>query len=105
MAIVTHYPQPPGGSRSLQETGGIGRCCRCARRLSNVRLAINDSINLRRHRNACEHYREKWNIENALYQCYCLRDTPPLTLEEQERCFASKRGCWRDRKARRYATT
>ena len=68
-------------------------------RLSKARLTINDSINLRRHRNACEFYREKWNLEDALYQCFCLKDTPPETEEEQFRCFTSKRGCWRERKA------
>jgi hypothetical protein len=68
-----------------------------------VRSAIEDNINLRRHRNACEHYREKWNIEDVLYQCYCLRDTPPQTEEEQDLCFTSRNGCWRDRRARRRA--
>lgn len=61
------------------------------------RHTIKDSINYRRHRNACPHYRENWDLENALYQCICLKDTPPLTQEEQEKCFSSRRRCWRDK--------
>lgn len=61
------------------------------------RSIIKDSINYRRHRNACRYYREKWDVEHALYQSICLRDTPPLTQEEQERCFTSRLRCWRDR--------
>lgn len=60
------------------------------------RLVIKDSINYRRHRNACPHYREKWDLEHALYQSICLKDSPPLTQEEQEKCFLSRRRCWRE---------
>lgn len=30
-----------------------------------------------------------------MYQVFCLKGTPPITLEEQEKCFRSKTGCWR----------
>jgi hypothetical protein len=30
-----------------------------------------------------------------MYQVFCLKGTPPETLEEQERCFRSKSSCWR----------
>jgi hypothetical protein len=58
---------------------------------------------MRRFPSGCEHYRENWTIDDdaVLYQIYCLQGTPPLTREEQEKCLASKRGCWRERKTRR----
>lgn len=66
-------------------------------------MAIRDSINLRRFPTGCEHYRENWTIDDnsILYQIYCLRGTPPLTQGEQEKCLASKQGCWRERQSRR----
>lgn len=30
-----------------------------------------------------------------MYQVFCLKDTPPTTAEEQEKCFRSKTACWR----------
>ena len=30
-----------------------------------------------------------------MYQVFCLQGTPPITAEEQEKCFRSKTGCWR----------
>lgn len=30
-----------------------------------------------------------------MYQVFCLMNTPPETLEEQERCLASRTRCWR----------
>ena len=30
-----------------------------------------------------------------MYQVFCMQGTPPITLEEQERCFRSKTCCWR----------
>ena len=30
-----------------------------------------------------------------MYQVFCMKGTPPVTLEEQERCFRSKTCCWR----------
>jgi hypothetical protein len=31
-----------------------------------------------------------------MYQVFCLKGTPPETLEEQEKCFRSKSCCWRE---------
>ncbi len=42
---------------------------------------------------------------DCLDECYCLRDMPPLTLEEQERCMNSHSGCWREKQARRRSKT
>jgi len=33
--------------------------------------------------------------EIALYEIYCLQDTPPVTIEEQDRCMHSPSMCWR----------
>ncbi len=30
-----------------------------------------------------------------MYQVFCMKGTPPITLEEQERCLHSKTCCWR----------
>lgn len=30
-----------------------------------------------------------------MYQVFCMQGTPPVTLEEQEKCFRSKACCWR----------
>jgi hypothetical protein len=30
-----------------------------------------------------------------MYQVFCMKDTPPVTSEEQERCLRSKTCCWR----------
>jgi hypothetical protein len=30
-----------------------------------------------------------------MYQIFCLKGTPPITAEEQEKCFRSKACCWR----------
>ena len=30
-----------------------------------------------------------------MYQVFCLKGTPPVTAEEQEKCFHSKACCWR----------
>ncbi len=59
-----------------------------------------ENSNWRRHKNACPHYRERWFPCNdvsgePMYQVFCLKGTPPETLEEQEKCFRSKVGCWR----------
>lgn len=60
-----------------------------------------DSINLRRFPSGCSNYRENWTVDDnsVLYQIYCLVGDPPLTREEQEKCLASKKGCWREREA------
>jgi hypothetical protein len=59
-----------------------------------------ENSNWRRHKNACPYYRERWFPCNdvsgePMYQVFCLKGTPPETLEEQEKCFRSKVGCWR----------
>jgi len=30
-----------------------------------------------------------------MYQVFCGKNTPPGTVEEQERCLSSKTRCWR----------
>ena len=30
-----------------------------------------------------------------MYQVFCMKGTPPITAEEQEKCFRSKTCCWR----------
>lgn len=60
-----------------------------------------ENSNWRKHRNACPFYRERWfpgsdlMAGEPMYQVFCLKNTPPITLEEQERCFRSKKCCWR----------
>lgn len=55
----------------------------------------------RRHKNGCPHYRERWfpNSDPAagepMYQVFCLKNTPPTTFEEQEKCLSSRTRCWR----------
>ena len=60
-----------------------------------------ENSNWRKHKNACPFYRERWFPANdvlagePMYQVFCMKDTPPETLEEQDRCFRSKSCCWR----------
>ena len=66
---------------------------------------MDDQVNFRRHRSACPFYREHWLNSGEvadpalraeiLYEAYCLKDTPPRTLEEQHRCMRSRHRCWR----------
>lgn len=64
---------------------------------------IQDHPDWRRHRGACLHYRERWSAEDEpgdegcvlLYQVICLMNTPPETLDEQQRCLCTTSGCWR----------
>lgn len=30
-----------------------------------------------------------------MYQVFCMKNTPPVTAEEQDKCFQSKTMCWR----------
>lgn len=59
------------------------------------------NINWRRHRRGCPHYRERWFPESDLgagepmYQVFCEMNTPPASVEEQQRCLTSKTRCWR----------
>ena len=59
-----------------------------------------ENSNWRKHKNACPFYRERWFPCNdvsgePMYQVFCLKNTPPVTAEEQEKCFRSKTKCWR----------
>jgi len=66
---------------------------------------VEDQARFRRHKGACPFYRENWinsgdprdprEREVVLYEIYCLKDTPPITAEEQNRCMHSPRACWR----------
>ena len=67
-------------------------------------VAVEDRPHWRRHKGACPFYRENWIVdagdadpsgETVLYEIYCLKDTPPVTIEEQDKCFHSPRVCWR----------
>ncbi|HEY7984859.1 MAG TPA: hypothetical protein VID73_11865 [Ktedonobacterales bacterium] len=55
----------------------------------------------RHHKTGCPNYRERWfpgrepGEALPMYQVFCFLDTPPVTFEEQERCLASRNGCWR----------
>ena len=66
---------------------------------------IRDQPRFRRHEGACPFYRENWLTtdqrrsragEVALYEIYCLRETPPETVEEQNSCMLADVACWRD---------
>jgi hypothetical protein len=65
-----------------------------------------ESINWRRYRTGCPHYRVRWFIDadteagEPLYQVYCLQNTPAETWEEQEKCLVSRTECWRHVEAR-----
>lgn len=63
---------------------------------------MQDSSNLRRHHGACRYYREDWNVPGALYRCYCLLETPPVTAQEQRKCLAAASGCWRYKSSASY---
>lgn len=60
-----------------------------------------ENSNWRKHKNACPFYRERWFPSSdvaagePMYQVFCLQGTPPITAEEQEKCFRSKTCCWR----------
>ena len=68
-----------------------------------------ESINWRKHKNACPFYRVRWFPGNdvmagePMYQVFCLKNTPPVTLEEQDRCMHSKTCCWRLREKQQAA--
>ena len=68
-----------------------------------------ESLNWRRRRQGCPHYRERWfalsdpEAGEPLYQVFCLMNTPPETAEEQQRCMTSRTCCWRIAEAARRA--
>jgi len=66
-----------------------------------IEINPSENSNWRRHKNACPFYRERWFPGNdimagePMYQVFCMKGTPPVTLEDQERCMRSKTCCWR----------
>lgn len=66
-----------------------------------IEINPSENSNWRKHKNACPFYRERWFPGNdvfagePMYQVFCMQGTPPITLEEQERCLRSKTCCWR----------
>ena len=68
-----------------------------------------ESIDWRRHRHGCPQYRERWfpysnpDAGEPMYQVFCMRNTPPETWDEQDKCLASRTQCWRIAEARRAA--
>jgi hypothetical protein len=80
---------------------------------SEASETIEDNPNWRRHKGACANYRERWSVGaevgdegcRLLYQIVCLMGTPPETAEEQHRCMAATRGCWRLTAGRTQDTT
>lgn len=84
----------------------VGPTRLCYHRASWARrpAIIPDNPNWRRHKNACIHYRERWCVDDEpgdegcgrlLYQIICLLNTPPVTVEEQQRCMRYRTTCWR----------
>jgi len=59
------------------------------------------SPNWRHHKNACPHLCMRWFPENdfaagePIYRVFCSMNTPPVTVEEQEKCLHSRFACWR----------
>ncbi len=68
-----------------------------------------ENSNWRKHKNACPFYRERWfpcndvSAGEPMYQVFCMKGTPPITHEEQDRCLRSKSSCWR--LAKKHQTT
>lgn len=66
-----------------------------------IEINPSENSNWRKHRNACPFYRERWFPGNdvmagePMYQVFCMKGTPPVTLEDQDRCLRSKTCCWR----------
>jgi hypothetical protein len=74
---------------------------------------MRDQPRFRRHEGACPFYRENWLMsdqrpsskgEITLYEIYCLRETPPETIDEQHTCMLAETACWRDGLAHRTFT-
>jgi hypothetical protein len=57
--------------------------------------------NWRQHKSGCPFYRERWFPNNdvlagePMYQVFCMKDTPPVTSDEQTKCLQSQHQCWR----------
>jgi hypothetical protein len=64
---------------------------------------VEDQARFRRFKDGCPFYRENWvnsgeahpDADIVLYEIYCLRDRPPVTQEEQDKCMRGRHGCWR----------
>jgi hypothetical protein len=71
------------------------------RLFDTIEINPSENSNWRKHKNACPFYRERWFPCNdamagePMYQVFCMKGTPPLTWEEQDRCLHSKTSCWR----------
>jgi hypothetical protein len=69
--------------------------------VGTIEINPSENSNWRKHKNACPFYRERWfpgsdvAAGEPMYQVFCMKGTPPVTLEEQERCLRSKTCCWR----------
>ena len=69
--------------------------------VGTIEINPSENSNWRKHKNACPFYRERWFPGNdvaagePMYQVFCMQGTPPVTLEEQDRCLRSKSCCWR----------
>ena len=69
--------------------------------VGTIEINPSENSNWRKHKNGCPYYRERWFPGNdvaagePMYQVFCMQNTPPVTLEEQERCLHSKSCCWR----------
>lgn len=83
-----------------------GVCMRIERRgngpvTAEVREDPREHCDWRHSKNWCPHYRERWfphsdpALGEPMYQVFCLQNTPPTTLEEQEKCLVSRTRCWR----------
>lgn len=79
--------------------------------ISSLREHPRDSVNWRRYRSGCPNYRVRWFLEGdykeggPIYQVYCLMNTPPETVDEQEKCLSSRAECWRIAEARKAGQT
>jgi hypothetical protein len=69
--------------------------------IDDVREDPREHCDWRRHKNGCPYYRERWfphsdpTVGEPMYQVFCLKNTPPISLEEQEKCLSSRTRCWR----------
>ncbi|MEO7003087.1 MAG: hypothetical protein ABI068_14845 [Ktedonobacterales bacterium] len=68
-----------------------------------------ESIDWRKHHYGCPFYRERWfpnsmpELGEPMYQVYCMKDTPPESWAEQEKCLSSRARCWRLAEAKQAA--
>jgi len=97
--------------RGLCASPGIAENCERSGQTVDFTLREHprDSVNWRRYRDACPHYRVRWFVDSdaeagePFYQVFCLMNTPAETWEEQEKCLSSRTRCWRIAEAQRKA--